>query len=717
MKIYKVIMLLTAMLSITALQADEGMWLPSLLNKVNVNTMSELGAELSADDIYNINSASLKDAVISLNGGSCTGELVSAEGLFLTNHHCGYGQIQKHSSEEQNILRDGFWAKNHAEELPNKGMFVSFLVRVEDVTAQVLAGLNDEMTEAERADSIRSVSADLESEAVKDTHYEARVKSFFSDNQYLLFVYETFRDVRLVGAPPHFIGKFGGDTDNWMWPRHTGDFSMFRIYAAPDGTPAEYSEENVPMKPRHFFPVSLKGYQENDFAMVMGYPGSTDRYLTSDGVEFTMNVINSTRINLRKAKLDIIREYMAGSDKATIQYASKHARSSNYYKYSIGQNRGLERLGVVAKKEAVEKAFDAWVKQDDERKARYGEALAMIENAYADQNDDKALNYLAEAFLRGPEIFMMARRFQTLEGLLKKDSNEEKIKEETEKLRELAIEYFKDYDAETDRRIVAALTEIFVNDIETRYHPEFISDIRSKYKGDYSKWSEKLFAKSMMNDQAAMMSFLDNPKHKSIAKDPAYQAAIAIFDARSLALEDNKEEQTALTKGYRLFLGGLLEMNNDQQYYPNANSTMRLTYGSIYGYEPRDGVEYNYYTTLSGYIEKEIPGDREFDVWPRLKELYHAGEYGQYASPAGELHTCFISNNDITGGNSGSPVLNKNGELIGIAFDGNWEAMSGDIAFEPELQKCINVDIRYVLWVIDVFAEAGHLVDEMTLVK
>jgi hypothetical protein len=719
MKIRNFLLLAPAFLLAFSAQADEGMWLPSLLNKVNIEKMREMGARLTADDIYDINNSSLKDAVISLNGGSCTGELVSDQGLFLTNHHCGYGQIQQHSSEDNNILRDGFWAPTKADELPNSGMFVSFLVSVEDVTDKVLAGVTDDMDEATRTDSINKAIGEVrESTEVDSTYHHISIKSFHGGNQYLLLVYETYRDVRLVGTPPHFIGKFGGDTDNWMWPRHTGDFSMFRIYTAPDGSPAEFSEDNIPLEPRHHFPVSLKGYNEGDFAMVMGYPGSTNRYLTADGVKFTMDVINQTRINLRKAKLDIIREYMATSDKATIQYASKHARSSNYYKYSIGQNRGLERLKVVDKKQQIEEDFTNWINQDEERKAKYGEALSLIAEAYDNTNDNKAISYISEAFLYGPEIFISAFRYHKLNNLLKDAKNNSKEIESTiTSLKESADKFFKDYDAGTDMRIVAALAEIFANDIDETYHPAFIKTINKKYKGDYSKWAGKLFKKSIFSSQEDLYAFLDNPKQKKLAKDPVFEAANQIMSARAKASKDNKDDKTKLDRGYRLFLNGLLAMNGEESYYPNANSTMRLTYGSIDGYEPADAVYYNYYTTLDGYIEKEIPGDREFDVWPRMKELHANSEFGLYADKDGTLRTCFISNNDITGGNSGSPVINANGELIGIAFDGNWEAMSGDIAFETELQKCINVDIRYVLWVIDTFAGATHLVDEMTLVK
>jgi hypothetical protein len=698
-------------------QADEGMWLPSLINKIDINKMHQMGAKLTADDIYNINNSSLKDAVIALNGGSCTGELVSDKGLFLTNHHCGYGQIQQHSTQEQNILRDGFWAETLADELPNEGMTVWFLLRVEDVSQRVFENINDQMDEAQRLDSINSTIAQIQNEATADTHYHAQVKPVFNQNQYLLFVYEIYEDVRLVGAPPHFIGKFGGDTDNWMWPRHTGDFSMFRIYTAPDGSPAEYSKDNIPLKPRYHIPISLKGIDEGDFAMIMGFPGSTNRYLTSDGVDYTMNIVNKTRIKVREPKLEIIRDYMASSDLATIQYASKHAPSSNYYKYSIGQNRGIENLNLVERKKKIEKDFTNWMKDDEQRIEKYGEALELIHSAYANVDDDKAMYFIAEAFLRGPEIFVMAQKLSKLASLLKSNASDEQIDQMCQSLKSQFDDFFDDYDSQTDQKIVAALSRVYVNNVDEKYYPSFIKTIKKKHKNDYSQWADRLFSKSFIHDEQKLAAFLEKPKLRKIQRDPIYIAAKNISKISHKAREQYSSDNEKLNKGYRLFMKGLLEMYPDSSFYPNANSTMRLTYGVVKGYEPRDAVEYNYYTTLSGYIEKEIPGDREFDVWPRLKELYYNKEYGNYADKNGQLITCFITNNDITGGNSGSPVINGNGELIGIAFDGNWEAMSGDIVFEHQLQRCINVDIRYVLWVIDVFAGATHLVDEMTLIQ
>jgi hypothetical protein len=715
---FKFFAIYASLLFVTALtRADEGMWMPSFLSQVNIEKMQKMGLELTASDIYNINSSSLKDAVIVLDGGSCTGELVSPEGLFLTNHHCGYGEIQNHSTPENNILKNGFWAKTKEDELPNPGKTVSFLIRVEDVTNLIMASLNTEMDEATRNDSIEAVSSRIEEVTMKGNHYEAVVKDMYESNRFYLFVSETFRDVRLVATPPHFIGKFGGDTDNWMWPRHTGDFSIFRIYTGPDGKPADYSAENIPLKPRHYFPISLKGYKNGDFAMVMGYPGTTRRYLTSDGVNYMMDVVNKTRIDVRKAKLEIIGDYMSTSDEATIKYASKYARSSNYYKYSIGQNRGLGRLKVVDKKKAMEIKFASWIEADQTRKAKYGDALKLLSEAYANTNDDKAFQYLNESLLRGPDIFSYANQFADLNTALKSRKSDELVGLTSAKLLGQMKEYFNDYDANTDEKIVASLVKKYAGTIDPNYQPEFISTIKEKYKGDYNKWASDLFKKSIFDDQKTVETFLEKPKGGIINNDPAYTISMQLSKLSKKIRQDNKADNEKLSKGYRLYLGGVMEMEPETQFYPNANSTMRLTFGKVGDYYPADAIHYDYFTTLSGYMEKEIPGDREFDVWPLMKELYTKKEFGNYADKDGTLHTCFITNNDITGGNSGSPVLNGKGELIGIAFDGNWEAMSGDIAFEPQFQKCINVDIRFVLWTIDKFAGATHLINEMTIVK
>jgi len=717
MRKLNLILLITIFLYGSAI-AEEGMWLPSLIHKLNINTMQNMGLELSAEDIYSINNSSLKDAVVALDRGSCTAELVSRDGLLLTNHHCAFGEIQSHSSVENDYLRDGFWAMSRDEELPNPGKTITFLVRVENVTTKVLADVTDEMSEKERNKIINTASNKLEKEAKGDTHYEVYVRSFFNSNQFYLFVTETFKDVRLVGAPPQALGKFGGDTDNWMWPRHTNDFAMLRVYAGPDGKPASYSKENVPYNPKHFFPISLKGVEQGDFAMVFGYPGRTNRYKTSFGVNYTMEGTNTIREEVREVKLEIIAKYMATSQKARIQYASKYARSANYYKYSIGQNKGLDNLNVIDKKKGIEEKFTTWVNADSERKAKYGEALELIEEAYADVEDDKAMEYMAEALLRGPEIFVFANRAKPLLDLLEKPvENKQRISRYTERMKESLDDFFKDYDAATDEKVAGALMKIYADKNASKYHPAFYSEIQKKYKGDFEKYAKKMYQKSIFDNKEKLTAFLDNPTLKTLEKDMAFNAASDVFKKYREIGESLSEGNEKLLKGRRLFVAGLMEMDKDKTFYPDANSTMRLTYGKVLEYDPRDGVIYKYYTTTDGYLEKEIPGDHEFNVPARMKELVLDKDFGQYADPDGSLHTCFITNNDITGGNSGSPVINARGELIGIAFDGNWEAMSGDLAFEHELQRCISVDIRFVLWVIDKYAGATHLIEEMEIVK
>jgi hypothetical protein len=698
----------------TSVRADEGMWLLPLLEKLNIGTMTEMGLQLTADDIYSINHSSLKDAVVIFSGG-CTAEIVSDKGLLLTNHHCGYGNIQRHSSPEHNYLEDGFWAKTLAEELPNPNLSVTFLIRIEDVTAEVNAAVGDLKDQA-RIAKFNEINLEITSHATKGTQYTASIRPFYGGNQYYMVVYEIFTDVRFVGAPPSSIGKFGHDTDNWMWPRHTGDFSVFRVYMSPDGKPAEYSPENVPLKPKYYFPVSVRGYKDEDFAMVMGYPGSTERYMTSFEIDELMKIQNPNRIKIRGARQEIIWNDMMADKKVNIQYASKYSGSSNYWKYSIGQNQGLERLKVMDKKLAEEKAFTEWVNSDPARKDKYGNALDLIKTAIESRGKQSNTGqYLQECLLRGCEIIGIASQGRSLyEALIAED--QDKINESAGRMRGASKNYFKDYNAPTDLKVVKAMLKMFMEDISPEYQPEYLKKVKAKYKADYDKFTDLMFAKSIFADETKLNAFLDNPSKKVLDKDPAFQAALSINDKFREIQQQLMPLAVQVAQGSKEYIAGLMEMHPDKIFYPDANFTMRLTYGNVSDYYPRDAVQYDYVTTLRGVIEKEDPNNYEFIVHPRLKELYYNKDYGRYGEN-GEMVVCFTTDNDITGGNSGSPVLNGRGELIGLAFDGNWEAMSGDIIFEPEIQKCINVDIRYVLFIIDKFAGATNLIQEMNIVE
>ena len=709
--------LLFAAVLALATMAHEGMWLLTKLKQINEAEMQKLGFKLTAEDIYAINRSGLKDAVVRLGGGFCSGEMVSAEGLFLTNHHCGYDAVQGLSSVENDYLTNGFWAMDRKQELP-AGFGVSFLQRIDDVTDKVLAELNDGMSEADRNNKVQEVGAKLKAE-ITGNGMSADFKVMFEGNEFYLFVYKTYRDVRLVGVPPSAIGKFGGDTDNWMWPRHTGDFCMFRVYTGPDGEPADYNEANVPFKPAHHFPVSIAGVKEGDFAMVMGYPGSTDRFLSSQGVKLALDIEQPSRVKIRRAKLDIYEEFMKADNKVRIQYASKHASVSNYWKYFIGQQRGLKRLKVYDKKKAQEDELMAWVNANPERKKKYGDIITLLERGYGERTKfEKANTYMQEAAF-GSEAIVLGFRMYGLKMQLANDPKDAaKVSAAVARVQAAAEEFWKDYNPATDEKVTATMFRMIHQDVERDLQPPVMTTIEKKYKGNFDAWARAMFSTSILTDKARLDAFLAKPTLKALDKDLGFQAAEGCLNHyRNILGPAIDASQQDLDRGYRLMVAAMREMDPNRSWYPNANSTMRLTYGTVGSYVPMDGAFYKHVTTAKGILEKEDPTNDEFIVPARQKELLLKKDYGRYADENGELITCFISNNDITGGNSGSPVLNGHGELIGIAFDGNWEAMSGDIAFEPELQRTISVDIRYVLWTIDKFAGAGHLVKEMTLVE
>ncbi len=710
-------------LSASTPRPDEGMWLPMFVDRLNWTDIQEMGLQLTAEELYSINNSSLKDAVVGLASGSapngyfCTGEVVSDKGLIFTNHHCGYDVIQNHSTVENDYLTDGFWAMSHEEELSNPNLTASFLVRMEDLTGEIIPELNDTMSAGERREKIREITKDIKEEAAEDGKYDVVVKSFFGGNEYYLFVYETYKDVRLVGAPPSSIGKYGGDTDNWMWPRHTGDFCIFRVYSAPDGSPAEYSEDNVPLKPRHHLPISLKGVEKDDFAMIWGFPGSTERYLTSYGIEFALQKKNPAIINVLGTALEVMKSYMDADDAIRIELASDYASMANGWKYFIGQTKGLKNLDVKSKKEEIEKDFTNWVNSSAANKEKYGDVLENIASGYEEMDDVVTPLYYSSIGSGNIELLGMVSQVGQLEGLLEnKKDNKAAIEETANSIKAGLDEFYGDYKINMDRDFMKAFLHLYKNNVDGSQLPGFFATINEDFDSNVDAFVDEMFAESMFTDKVRLTKFLDKPKVKKLEKDLAYQVA---NDLRGVMMQYGQgfnSTQAKVDKNMGLFIDGLRKMNPDKKYYPDANSSMRFTYGTVQDYYPADAIHYDYVTHLYGVMEKEDPGSDEFIVPEKLKELYEAKDYGQYGVD-GKLIVCFLSTNDITGGNSGSPVMNGNGELIGIAFDGNWEAMSGDIAFEPELQRTINVDIRYVLFIIDKFAGAQNLIDELTIVK
>ncbi|MFO7978139.1 MAG: S46 family peptidase [Bacteroidales bacterium] len=716
LKKFLFVLLVASVFPFGSLKADEGMWMPFLLNDALYQEMKGMGLNLDRDEVFSFTESSLKDAIVSF-GGFCTGEIISDQGLVLTNHHCGAGRIQTHSSVDSDLLKNGFWAGSFEEELPNPGLFVRFLYSVEDVTDQFDAVLQPTMTVDERNAAIRMLSGTLVKEATEGNHFTANVRSMFAGNEFYLFMYETFTDVRLVGAPPASVGEFGGDTDNWMWPRHTGDFSLFRVYAGPDGKPADYSTDNVPLKPRHHLPVSIDGVKEDDFAMVLGYPGSTSRYLTSHGIEFNLDNMYQTRIDIRRRKLDIMEEAMATSDEIRIQYASKQSGTANGWKNFIGMSRSLKRLDVASTKRELEQEFIHWVNASPERKAEYGDVLSNFDQAYEGLRNYNSQNYVfMEAMASGPEILRLANSFTNLLALLENKEKVEEVPEETRKLKQAAERMFGDFNQQVDKKLWAAMFEEYYQRIDQENLPEVFQVVERRHRNDFQAYADQVYKASIFSSMERLNSFLENPSAKVLRNDPALVAARSVWtNYRQVSRQMNEYNQMIAT-AERLFLKGLREMKPDELFYPDANSTMRLTYGSVGGYQPADAVYYDYKTTLEGVMQKEDPDNHEFVVDPKLKELYENKDYGRYGDN-GEMVVNFLSNNDITGGNSGSPVINGDGHLIGTAFDGNWEAMSGDILFEPELQRCINADARYILFVIEKLAGSTRLIDEMTVIK
>ena len=713
MKIKINFLLIALMMFLFGARADEGMWLPYSINGKNLADMQRLGCKLTAEQIFSFNQPSLKDAIVQFGGG-CTGELISPEGLLLTNHHCGLGQVQAHSSVEHDYLQEGFWAKSKAEELPNKGLTVSFLTYIEDVTKILLVGVDNNTSEADRATKISENTKTLIKERKGNRDVEVEIVPFYHGNQYILFVYDVYKDVRLVACPPWGIGKFGADTDNWTWPRHKGDFCIFRVYTAPDGSPAEYSEDNIPMKSKHFLPISLKGVKPGDYTMILGYPGSTDRYSTSGAVKSVIEQEGPAIIACRTTKLDQYRKHMDADPAVFIKYASKQASVSNYWKYYIGQVKQLQRNKVFEKRANQEVAFQKWMNENSDRKAQYGDIFNDIDQYWNHQAKyTKATIYHREAGWRGGEAVAFAVRFRQLNNMIENKAAQNEIAARAEAMKGAVQNYFKDYDKETDRDVTIALLNLFYKDINPEQLPAMIKKIGDKNSGDFTQFVNNAFAKSIFVDAEKLNNWIENPK--SLTKDPIFALMSEIINSYIDLTE--QAGSVSNSRAERLYMKGLMEMQKDRNFYPDANFTMRLTYGSVQDCKPANAVTYDYITTLDGVMEKYKPGDWEFDVPADLIKLWENKDYGRYADENGDLVVNFITTNDITGGNSGSPVIDAEGNLVGLAFDGNWEAMSGDLSFENEVQRTICMDARYLVFIIDKMANAQNLMQELKIIE
>ncbi len=700
---------------------DEGMWLPLLLERLNYVDMQKMGLHLTADELYSINHNSLKDAIVGLSGNGasggffCTAEMVSAQGLLFTNHHCGYGAVQNHSSTEHDYLTDGFWAKSFSEELSNESMCASFLQRIENVTDSIIPMLSDTIKETDRAGKIKDISARIRKRAEEGGKFEASVKSFYGGNEYYLFVFKTYKDVRLVGAPPSSIGKFGGDTDNWMWPRHTGDFSILRVYTDPDGNPAKYSEKNVPLKAAYHLPISLKGIKKNDFAMIWGYPGSTSRYLTSYGIEYNLQVFYPTLIKLFGKELDVMKERMDQDKAVKIAYAANYAGIANTWKNFIGQQRMLVRNKVEDKKKVIEQDFTTWCAKDPATQKKYGKVLGNLQTNYAELKKIAIPFLYANLAGSNLDVVQMANQFGGLKSSLEK-KNKDAVKEAQAALKTDVTEHFKEFDLAIARKTLAEMLRIYATDVAKAELPSIFATIEKDYNNDYTAFADAVYETSAFATPENANKFIDKPSLKVFKKDLGWQLAESMGAAMGKYAAAYGSARGNISAANRQFIAGIREMNPALVKYPDANSSMRMSYGSVLDYYPADAVHYDYITTLKGVMQKEDPTNDEFIVEKKLKELFKAKDYGQYGEN-GEMVVCFLTTNDITGGNSGSPVINGDGQLIGLAFDGNWEAMSGDIMFEPDMQRTINVDVRYVLFIIDKFAGATNLIKELTLVK
>ena len=695
--------------SVTAI-ADEGMWMLVNLDKQTVRTLKEMGLKLKPKELYSPRKASLKDAVVSF-GGFCSGVVVSEEGLVLTNHHCGFSSVQQHSSVEHDYLQDGFVARTRDEELPNPELYVRFLLRQENVTKRVLSAVRPDMDESARTSAVDSVMLAVGAEvSQKDSALTGVVDAYYGGNEFWLSVYQDFNDVRLVFAPPSSVGKFGWDKDNWMWPRHTGDFCVFRIYADRENRPADYSPDNVPYRPRYVAPISLEGYQEGDFCMTLGYPGTTERYLSSFGIEEAMNGVNQAQIDIRGVKQAIWKRAMNASDDIRIKYASKYDESSNYWKNSIGMNRSLHRLGVLEKKRALERELQDWIRRTPAEHDSLLHLLTDLELAYKNRRAvNRAQAYLLESFLNGPELVQLAL------GILNLDFGAD-IKVVKANLQEIADKYI-NLDLDIDKDVFTALLKEYPRHVEADCLPPLYDSIATVYGGSERAYVDSLYARTVIATPRGLYRFLENDTTLNLFNDPAISLGIDLITQLFEMNMQMNAANLAVDRGERLLNAAVRRYYHDRRFYPDANSTMRLSFGTVRGYEPFDGASYGHFTTVRGILEKarEHRGESDFALQPELVSLLASGDYGRYVDRSGEMKVCFISDNDITGGNSGSAMFNAQGQLLGLAFDGNWEAMSSDYLYEPRLQRCIGVDIRYVLFIIEKYGKAGRLIQELKI--
>lgn len=698
--------------------AEEGMWMPFLLEKMNLDIMQMKGLKLSAEDLFSNKKASLKDAIVLFDNG-CTGSVISDDGLLLTNYHCALEYIRSHSSVNNNYLTKGFWTHSKEEELPSPGLTVTFLIGIEEVTHKVLNDIDNNLSDDERKEIINKRLKSLIGQATIDAHYTATVKSFFYDNEYYLYTYEVFKDIRLVGAPPASVGNFGGDTDNWVWPRHTGDFSLFRIYADKNNKPAEYSPDNIPYKPKKYLKISLKGYKEGDLTMVYGYPAKTRQYLSSFAINILMNEILPKKINIREEKQNIIKTSTNYNDEAWIKYATKYAKISNARKKWTGILEGFERTGIIQLKEELEAQFNTWINSDSTLKRKYGHLFPGFEKLYNELLPYYTAEQLIYETLLNNELVKFVSNFNNLIYFSKEDSGEI-LKDNIELLKETTNKFFKDYSIDIDKNVLARMLEIYYNDVDTQFHPDILDLITKKSKDNFSEYANYVFSKSIFVNQAKVNRLLQNYSIASavrIEDDPAFQLYANFNNIYLTKISPNyRAINNKLDKLYRKYVEGLSEMQPDKQFYPDANHTMRLSYGNIKGYKPGDAVTYRYYTTLSGILEKNYEEINDYTLSEELKTLFESKDYGAYATND-TLHVCFIASNHTSGGNSGSPVLNSEGQMIGINFDRNWEGTVSDYLYDPEICRNISVDIRYMLFIIDKYANAGYLLDEMSFVK